>query len=178
MLSREENELLCRAGAGTPMGSLMRRYWVPALLSQELPKPDCAPVRLKLLGEPLVAVRLTDGTPAMFDPRCPHRGANLFFGRNEQQGLRCVYHGWKFGADGRCVDMPSEPTESNFKNKVRTTAYPCVERGGVIWAYMGPAELRPEFPEMEWTSIPAANRYVTRRLQESNWFQGYEGGWD
>jgi phthalate 4,5-dioxygenase oxygenase subunit len=178
MLTREENELLCRTGAGTPMGRLMRRYWIPALLSSELPKRDGAPLRLRLLGEDLVAFRATDGTPGLVDARCPHRGADLFFGRNEENGLRCVYHGWKFDASGKCVDMPSEPPESNFKNKVSVTAYPCEEHGGVIWAYMGPPGLKPAFPETEWTSVPESHRYVTRRLQECNWLQGYEGGWD
>jgi phthalate 4,5-dioxygenase oxygenase subunit len=178
MLTREENELLTRTGPGMPMGRLMRRYWIPALLSRELPKPDCPPVRLKLLGEKLVAFRDSNGKAGMFDPRCPHRGADLFFGRNEEAGLRCVYHGWKFDVDGMCVDMPSEPAESNFKNKVRVTAYPCEERGGVIWTYMGPPESKPGFPGFEWTGVPESQRFVTRRLQESNWLQGYEGGWD
>ncbi len=178
MLAREKNDLLCLTGSGTPMGRLMRRYWVPALLSRELPRPDCPPLRLKLFGESLVAFRSSDGTPGLVDARCPHRGADLFFGRNEENGLRCVYHGWKFDVEGKCVDMPSEPADSNFKSKVSIGAYPCLERGGVIWAYLGPPELKPGFPGMEWTQVPDSHRYVTRRLQECNWFQGYEGGWD
>src|SRR3954471_21613349 len=125
MLSREENELLTRTGPGTAMGELMRRYWFPVLLSEELPKPECPPKRITILSEKLVAFRASDGTPGLMAERCPHRGASMFFGRNEEQGLRCVYHGWKFDVTGRCVDMPSEPPESNFKNKVSIRAYPC-----------------------------------------------------
>jgi phthalate 4,5-dioxygenase len=178
MLTREENELLVRTGPGTPMGNLIRRYWLPALFSEKLPKPDCPPVRVTLLSEKLVAFRTTDGRVGLVDERCPHRGASVFFGRNEEQGLRCVYHGWKFDVEGRCVDMPSEPAESNFKNKVRTTAYPCIERGGIVWTYMGPAEKRPPFPDIEWTQVPESHRYATRHLQECNWFQALEGGFD
>src|SRR5688572_16201249 len=127
MLTREENQLLTRTGKGTPMGELLRRYWIPAVFSRQLPQPDAPPVRVKLLGEKLVAFRDSSGRPGLFDERCPHRGASMFFGRNEDNGLRCVYHGWKFDIDGRCVDMPSEPAESNFKNKVGIEAYPCIE---------------------------------------------------
>src|SRR5574341_2192513 len=138
MLSREENQLLTRVGAGTPMGQLMRRYWIPALLSEELPEPDCAPVRVRLLGEDLVAFKDTAGTIGLVAENCPHRGASLFFGRNEECGLRCVYHGWKFDTSGACVDMPNEPPESNFKHKVRVGAYRGADVGGVTWVYMGP----------------------------------------
>jgi phthalate 4,5-dioxygenase len=178
MLSREENELLTQTGPGTPMGELMRRYWVPALLSNHLTEPDCPPVRVRLLGENLVAFRDTAGRVGLLGQHCPHRGASLFFGRNEEVGLRCVYHGWKFDATGACVDMPNEPPESSFKHKVRATAYPCIERGGIVWAYMGPPALQPEPPAMEWAVVPASHRHVTRRLQESNWLQGLEGGFD
>jgi phthalate 4,5-dioxygenase oxygenase subunit len=178
MLTREENELLARTGQGTPMGTLMRRYWIPVVFSRELPRPDCPPLRVRLLGEKLVVFRATDGKPGLVDERCPHRGASVFFGRNEENGLRCVYHGWKFDAEGRCVDMPSEPPDSSFKSKVRITAYPCVERAGMVWTYMGPPEHKPGFPELEWTMIPDSYRYVTRHMQECNWFQGVEGGFD
>ena len=178
MLTSEENILLTRTGPGTPMGDLIRRYWIPVLLSDELPGPDCAPKRVKILGEKLVAFRDSRGQAGLVDERCPHRNASLFFGRNEEGGLRCVYHGWKFDTSGRCVDMPSEPPESNFKNRIRVTAYPCVERGGAVWAYMGPPGQQPEFPEMEWTQVAASHRYVTRHLQECNWFQAFEGGFD
>src|SRR4051794_19018295 len=122
MLSREDNELLTRVGPGTPMGELMRQYWLPALASTELPSPDCAPVRVKLLCEELIAFRDTSGQVGLLAANCPHRGASLFFGRNEECGIRCVYHGWKFDVTGQCVDMPSEPAESNFKGKIRAVA--------------------------------------------------------
>jgi phthalate 4,5-dioxygenase len=178
MLTREENELLTRTGPGTPMGRLMRRYWIPFLFAHQLETPDGPPLRVKVLGENLVAFRATDGRVGLVDERCPHRNASMFFGRNEEHGLRCVYHGWKFDLTGQCVDMPSEPPESNFKRKVRIEAYPCLERGGVLWAYMGPPELQPGFPDLEWTMLPPAHRHATRHIQECNWFQGFEGGFD
>jgi phthalate 4,5-dioxygenase oxygenase subunit len=178
MLSEADNALLTRTGAGTPMGELMRRYWVPFLLSSELPEPDCPPVRVTLLGEDLVAFRDSNGRAGLLERRCPHRGASLFFGRNEECGLRCVYHGWKFDAEGRCVDMPNEPPESNFKDKVRIGAYPCKERGGIVWTYMGPSELQPALPELEFLLVPENQRYVTKRIQECNWLQALEGGLD
>ena len=178
MLTREENDLITRTGPGTPMGILMRRYWIPALFSDQLPSPDCPPVRVKLLGEKLVAFRTTDGNVGLVDERCPHRNASMFFGRNEENGLRCVYHGWKFDLEGQCTDMPSEPAESNFKRRVKIEAYPCVERGGMLWAYMGPPHLKPGFPEIEWAEVPASHRHATRHIQDCNWFQGFEGGFD
>ena len=178
MLTREENQLLTRTGPGTPMGALMRRYWIPAVFSHQLPEPDCTPVRVRLLGEQLVAFRDTDGRIGLLDEHCPHRTVSLFFGRNEECGLRCVYHGWKFDVDGNCVDMPSEPPGSNFTHKVKTTAYPTLERGGVVWAYLGPPELKPEFPDLEWTKVPQAHRFASRHIQECNWLQGLEGGFD
>src|ERR671930_1988695 len=142
MLSHEENELASRVGPATPIGELMRQYWLPALLSSELPAPDSDPVRVLLLGEKLIAFRDTRGKVGLLANNCPHRGASLFFGRNEElnPGLRCVYHGWKFDTSGQCVDMPNEPPESNFKDKIQAVSYPCRERNGVIWAYMGPLE--------------------------------------
>jgi phthalate 4,5-dioxygenase len=178
MLSPEENALLTRTGPGTPMGALLRRYWVPALLAAELAEPDGPPVRVQLLGERLVAFRATDGRLGLVEEHCPHRGASLFFGRNEECGLRCVYHGWKFDADGRCLDMPSEPEESTFKDRIRLGAYPCAERGGVIWAYLGPAERQPALPELEWVLLPEDQRFASKRLQECNWLQAMEGGID
>jgi phenylpropionate dioxygenase-like ring-hydroxylating dioxygenase large terminal subunit len=160
------------------MGTLMRRYWIPALFSHQLAEPDGPPVRVKLLGEELVAFRDTTGQVALIEEHCAHRGASLFFGRNEECGLRCVYHGWKYDVTGQCVDMPSEPIDSDFKRKIRLTTYPCVERGGTIWTYMGPPALRPAFPELEWTGVPEAHRYDSRRLQECNWLQAMEGGID
>src|SRR2546423_11897994 len=149
MLSKEENEFLCRIGPGTPMGDFFRQYWLPAIRSDELAEPDCPPLRVRLLGEDLIAFRTTSGDVGLVANACPHRGASLFFGRNEEEGLRCVYHGWKFDVAGACTDMPSEPAESNFRNKVKATAYPTSERGGIIWAYMGPREVPPPMPELE-----------------------------
>jgi phthalate 4,5-dioxygenase oxygenase subunit len=175
MLSRKDNTYITQIGPGTPMGNLFRRYWLPALLAEELPEADCAPVRVKLLGEDLVAFRTTSGRPAVLDTWCPHRNANLFWGRNEQDGLRCVYHGWKFDADGACVDMPSEPAQSRFAEKIRQPAYQAVDRGGVIWVYMGPPELSPAIPELEWTLVPPSQRSVSKRIQACNWLQNLEG---
>src|SRR5258707_12494026 len=143
MLSQEENELITRVGPGTPMGNLFREYWLPAMLSAELPAADSDPVRVLMLGEQLIAFRDSNAGIGLLANNCPHRGASLFFGRNEEAGLRCVYHGWKFDVDGNCIDMPNEPLESDFKAKVRAVAYPAVEYGGVGWIYMGPPEKRP-----------------------------------
>jgi phenylpropionate dioxygenase-like ring-hydroxylating dioxygenase large terminal subunit len=160
------------------MGKLMRRYWIPALLGWELPEPDSAPVEVRLLGEDLVAFRQTDGSVGLIGAYCAHRRASLFWGRNEEQGLRCVYHGWKFDDHGRCVDMPSEPAQSNFKDRVRIPAYPTYEAGGVIWAYMGPAEKRPAPPKFQWTQVAPEQRALSKVFQENNWLQALEGGID
>ncbi len=178
MLTQTDNELITRTGPGTPMGEYLRRFWMPALLSKEIPEPDCPPVRVKILNEELVAFRDTNGEVGILDNYCPHRRASLFFGRNEECGLRCVYHGWKFDVNGGCVDMPSEPAESNFKDKVKIKAYPARDWGGFIWAYMGPAELQPDLPEVGWAMVPEDHRFVSRRLQENNFVQGIEGGID
>src|SRR5215212_2850852 len=169
MLSPEENALLTRTGPGTPMGALLRRYWVPALLAAELAEPDGPPVRVQLLGERLVAFRATDGRLGLIEEHCPHRGASLFFGRNEEGGLRCVYHGWKFDVAGNCVDMPNEPTESDFKHKVKAVAYPCQERGGVVWTYMGPRATLPPLPDIEGNMVDGAT--ATAVQHECNWLQ-------
>ena len=178
MLTQTDNELICKTGAGTPMGEYLRRFWIPALCSDEISEPDSPPVRVKILNEELVAYRDTNGDVGLLDNYCPHRRASLFFGRNEECGLRCVYHGWKFDVDGNCVDMPSEPAESNFKDKVKIKAYPARDWGGYIWAYMGPAELQPDLPEVGWAMVPDSHRKVSRRLQENNFVQGIEGGID
>ena len=175
MLSKEDNQLLTQTGPGTPMGELFRRFWMPVLLAEELPQPDCDPVRIRILSEDMVAFKDTDGNVGVIDNYCPHRRASLFFGRNEECGLRCVYHGWKFDINGDCVDMPSEPAESNFKDKVKIKAYPAKEFGSCIWVYMGPAELQPELPEFEWARVPDANRVITRFIQHSNFMQATEG---
>jgi phthalate 4,5-dioxygenase len=178
MLSREDNALLTRVARGTPMGDTMRRYWIPALLAWELPEPDGPPVRVRLLGEDLIAFRDTQSGVGLLDEFCPHRRASLFFGRNEECGLRCVYHGWKFDAEGRCVDMMNEPDGESFRQKIFTTAYPTLEVGGVIWAYLGLPERRPVPPAFAWTRIPATHRQVSKVVQETNWLQGLEGGID
>jgi phthalate 4,5-dioxygenase len=176
MLSKEENELLCRVGPGTLMGDMFRQYWIPAIRSDELPAPDCPPLRVKLLGEELIGFRLTSGKVGLIQNACPHRGASLFFGRNEEEGLRCVYHGWKFDESGACVDMPSEPAESNFKSKVRAAAYPTHERNGIIWAYMGPREEPPDLPDLEGNMHEDYSISILHR--PNNWLQGIEGELD
>ena len=180
MLSAQDNDLLSRVGPGTPMGNLMRQYWLPALMSSELPSPDCPPFRLRLLGENLIAFRTTSGAVGLIQNACPHRGASMFFGRNEEEGLRCVYHGWKFDVEGNCVDMPSEPAESNFKTKVHTPAYACRERSGVIWAYMGSrtSEDVPPLPDLEPNMLPDGEFAVQKVLRDCNWVQGLEGDID
>ncbi len=178
MLSREENELLVRVGPGTAMGALMRQYWVPALVATELPEPDCTPVRLKLLGEELIAFRDSEGRVGLLGQHCPHRGASLFFGRNEESGLRCVYHGWKFDVTGQCVDMPSEPPESTFKHRIRATAYPCVERAGIVWTYMGDRATPPPLPNIEPNLLPDGEWSIGVTMRSCNWLQGLEGDID
>lgn len=175
MLSALDNELLTRTGPGTPMGDMLRRYWVPALIASELPAPDCPPVRVKLMSEELVAFRDTSNRIGLVEEFCPHRKVSLWFGRNEENGLRCAYHGWKFDVSGQCVDVPSEP---DLCRKVKLTSYPCVERGGVIWAYMGPPEKQPAPPAFEWTALPPDHVYVSKRWQECNYLQAIEGGVD
>src|SRR6266702_103537 len=157
MLSKELNELLTRVGPGTPMGNLLRRYWMPALLSAEAANADSDPVRVRLLGEDLIAFRDSNARVGLLANNCPHRGASLFFGRNEEAGLRCVYHGWKFDTGGQCIDMPnhhfgmaSEPAESDFRTKVTATAYPATEYAGLIWIYMGPPDKQPPLPLYQW----------------------------
>jgi len=178
MLSREDNELLTHVGAGKPMGDLMRRYWIPATYSHLVSEPDSPPVRVKLLGEDLVAFRDTEGRVGLLDQSCPHRTASLFFGRNEECGLRCVYHGWKFDVEGNCIDLPSEPPGGNLQRKVRIKSYPCVERGGIVWAYMGPPALKPDILDLEWTRLPDSHRLASRQILQCNWLQGLEGGFD
>src|SRR5438067_2316936 len=150
-MKAEHNELLVRTSPGTPMGELFRRFWLPALLSEELPRPDSPPVRVRLLGEDLVAFRDSGGRIGLLAPLCSHRGAPLFYGRNEEHGIRCVYHGWKYDVAGRCVDMPSEPADSTFKERIQHKAYPCRERGGVIWFPAGGRVWVPIDDEHTWT---------------------------
>ena len=143
MLKPEQNVLLTRTGSGTAMGELFRRYWIPALLATELAEPDCPPVRVKLMSEPLIAFRDTAGKLGLINEFCAHRGVSLWFGRNEEGGLRCAYHGWKYDVSGQCMDVPSEPAESGFCAKIKLKSYPLVERGGVLWTYMGPPQTQP-----------------------------------
>ncbi|MAF37799.1 MAG: (2Fe-2S)-binding protein [Chloroflexi bacterium] len=178
MLTRDDNETLTRTDQGTPMGEVMRRYWLPALLTSELPGPDCPPVRVRILGEQLVAFRDTEGKVGLLSGFCPHRLTSLFFGRNEEGGLRCVYHGWKFDTGGNCLDMMNEPPDSDYPSKIKTTSYPVVEMGDLIWTYLGPAEKQPPHPKFEWTQVPESHRLVTKNWQECNWLQALEGGID
>ena len=178
MLPREENDLITLVGPGTPLNTVMRSYWLPALLSQEIREPDCAPVRVRLLGEDLVAFRDSEGRVGLLDEHCPHRGTSLFFGRNEECGLRCIYHGWKMDVSGNVLDTPAEPAGSTLKDKVRHTAYPCHEAAGIVFAYMGPKDRVPLFPDYEWTRVPLDHLYVTKSLQDCSYLQGLEGECD
>jgi phthalate 4,5-dioxygenase oxygenase subunit len=178
MLSPQDNERITRVSAGTPMGTLLRRYWQPALLTSELPENDGPPVRVRLLGEDLIAFRDTEGNVGLVDAFCPHRRAPMFFGRNEECGLRCVYHGWKFDKNGTCVDMPSEPPDSLFKTKVTIAAYPVWEGGGMLWAYMGPPDKQPAPPDYELLRAPVTHRYTSKTIEDCNWLQALEGGLD
>jgi len=178
MLRKEQNDLLTQTGPETPMGRMFRSYWIPALLAEELPENDCPPVRVKLLSERLIAFRDTNGQLGLIDEFCAHRGVSLWFGRNEDCGLRCPYHGWKYDVSGQCIDVPSEPEESGFARKVKLKSYPLIDRGGVLWTYMGPAEKQPPLPEWEFCTVGAKQTFSTKRLQESNWLQAMEGGID
>ena len=178
MLSREENELLTRVGAGTPMGQLMRRYWMPALLSEEIPAADCPPVRVRLLGEDLVAFRDSNGRIGLLGEHCAHRGTSLFFGRNEECGLRCIYHGWKYDVDGNVLETPAEPAASDFRKKLRHTAYPCQEIAGMIFTYMAPRESMPLLPRYEWADLTSEQIFPVKSLLLCNYLQGIEGDFD
>lgn len=190
MTSAADNELLTRVGAGTPMGALMRRYWLPAALSSEL-APAGPALRVRLLGEDLLAFRTEDGTVGLVAERCPHRLASLWLGRNEGGGLRCAYHGWKFDPRGRCVDLPNEPDELPLRGKVAARAYAVRERGGVVWAHLGhrldrvgpaepggPADTAPPLPDLEWNLAPGGHAFLWRCLRRCNWLQALEGDLD
>ena len=178
MMSREQNDQLSRVGPGTLMGKLLRRYWAPFLLVSEIPEPDCPPVRVKLMGENLVCFRDSKGQIGLIDEFCAHRGVSLWFGQNEECGLRCPYHGWKYDVTGQCIEVPSEPVESGFCNKIKLKSYPLVERGGVLWTYMGPPDKQPALPEWEFATVPRAHSFMSKRWQECNWLQALEGGID
>jgi phthalate 4,5-dioxygenase len=176
MLTKDDNETLCQTGPGTPMGNLFRRFWLPALLTDDLPSPDCTPVRLRILGEDLVAFRDTDGRVGIVSAYCSHWRAPLFFGRNEQCGLRCPYHGWKFDIEGQCIETPNVPPHlPDVRRNVSIKAYATNEVAGLVWIYMGPAEQRPAFPAFEYAQVPPGHQFNARWLQRSNWSQGMEG---
>ena len=178
MLSKEDNELVTTIDKGAPMGEVFRRFWIPLMLASELPTPDCEPARVTILGEKLIAFRDTEGRVGLVDAYCPHRGAPLFYGRNEENGLRCVYHGWKFDVNGECVDLPSAPEGETYRQKINIVRYPCVEAGDLIWTYMGPPEKQPPFPEFEWLKLPSSHRYVRKFKLECNYLQAMEGDYD
>ncbi|MDE3206574.1 MAG: aromatic ring-hydroxylating dioxygenase subunit alpha [Acidobacteriota bacterium] len=178
MLRQEQNDVLTQTSPGTPGGRLFRSYWLPALLAEELPEDGAPPVRLKLLSERLLAFRDSEGRYGLIDEFCAHRGASLWFGRNEEGGLRCAYHGFKFDVTGQCVEVPSEPEGSTFCTRVKLTAYPLVLLGDVLWTYMGPPELQPPLPEFEFVRVAPEQSYTSKRWQECNWLQALEGGID
>ncbi len=173
MMSPADNETLVRVGPETPMGEMIRRYWIPALLSSEVSEPDGPPVRIRLLGEDLVAFRDTSGEVGLLEERCPHRQASLALGLNDKNGLRCIYHGWKFAVDGRCMERPTEP--EGARHNIRAVSYPVREAAGVVWAYMGPAEHQIPFPDFSWFSMPAPNAVAFKIQEDCNYAQAVEG---
>ena len=179
MLSPEDNARLTRTGPDTPMGGVFRAYWMPALLSRELPEPDCPPKRVRLLGEDYVAFRDTRGRVGIVEPVCPHRGANLFFGRVEDCGIRCSYHGWKFDHQGNCLEIPTLAPEAEARVRPRAAirALEARESGDVVWAFMGDGPA-PELPRFEFAEVPPEHRFVSKKLQQCNWAQACEGGLD
>ena len=180
MLSQEDNELITNTNRGTPMGEVFRRFWIPVLMSEELPGPDCTPVRVQILGETLTAFRDTLGRIGLIDANSPHRGAPTFFGRNEDCGLRCLYHGWKYDVDGNCVDMPNIPQEEaeSYRRRIHILSYPCFEGGNLVWAYMGPPDRKPPVPEFEWLNLPKDHIYVSKFQIDCNYLQAMEGDFD
>jgi len=176
-MRQKDSDDLVRVGPGTTMGRLMRQYWLPAAMSSEL-KRDGAPTRLMLLGEQLIAFRDSAGKVGVMDHKCPHRCASLFLGRNEEGGLRCVYHGWKFDTEGNCVDMPSVPAERDFKHLVHAKAYKAVERKGLVWVYMGERKEAPPLPQIEATLLPETEVTINFVQRECNWLQALEGDID
>ena len=177
-LTQAENELLTRTGPGTPMGNLFREYWIPAMLSERLPAPDCAPIAIMLLGERLVAFRDTQGRVGILDEYCPHRRASLVYGRNEEGGLRCVYHAWKFDVAGRVIDIPSELPNSRLAQSIAPIGYPAREAGGIVWTYLGNKAEAPPFPDFLFTQLPANRVLGWHYHQECNYLQGMEADLD
>jgi phthalate 4,5-dioxygenase oxygenase subunit len=178
MLTAEENDLLCRVEGNAPMGQLMRRHWIPACMAEEVAEADGAPVRSRLLGEDLVVFRDSDGRLGVLGEYCPHRGASLVLGRNEECGLRCLYHGWKFDVEGDVLEMSSEPAASGLAGKVRHTAYPARESGGFVWTYMGPPGEMPEFQPPAWLPSSDTRISIVKMHVAANWAQTLEGGID
>lgn len=177
MLKAEQNMLLTQTNPGTGMGKFVRQHWIPFALASEVPSSDAPPERIRLLGENLIMFRDSEGRAALFDELCPHRRASLYFGRNEDSGIRCIYHGWKFDVTGQCVEMPSEPCTSKMKEKIRATSYPVQLRAGVAWAYLGQGDA-PAMPEFEWMDVPDECRYASRWEQDCNFVQAMEGELD
>jgi phthalate 4,5-dioxygenase oxygenase subunit len=178
MLSHEENALLTRVVGDVPMGKMMRHYWVPVALGEELAEPDGTPVRVTLFGERLVAFRDSAGRLGLLEERCPHRLASLALGRNEEGGLRCIYHGWKFDVAGSCVEMPTEPGESTYKDRLKTKSYPTHEAGGIVWGYLGPEAEPPAFPVYDWMKLPPEQRATIKVGERTNYLQAIEGSID
>jgi phthalate 4,5-dioxygenase oxygenase subunit len=178
MLKPGINDLLTQTGPGTPMGDLFRQYWLPVLLADELPANDSPPVRVKLLSERLVAFRDSEGRYGLIDEFCAHRGVSLWFGRNEEAGLRCAYHGWKYDVTGQCIEVPSEPEGSRFPQKVKLQSYPLIKIGNVLWTHLGDPDNRPPHPEWEFALVQPEQTYTSKRWQECNWLQALEGGID
>jgi len=177
-MSPEENAFLTQTGPGTPMGELMRQYWIPAFQPEEV-KAGGAPLRLRLLGENFLAFRSPDGSLGVVDHRCAHRCASLFYGRNEEGGIRCVYHGWKFDRTGQCIEMPSEPPETDYKDKVKILALAVVEHYGVCWVYMGTRKKPPPLPHFDWDELEEGQALtVNFMMRECNWLQALEGDID
>ncbi len=174
-MTQEEVDLLCRVEGDAPMGQIMRRHWMPACLVEEVAEPDGKPLKVRLLGEDLVVFRDSDGRLGIIDEFCPHRRASLAYGRNEECGLRCLYHGWKFDVEGNVLEMASEPAESGFVEKVKIKSYPAREWGGFVWTYMGPAETMPEFEPPAFAPTPTANVSIVKIHVGCNWAQILEG---
>ncbi|MDB5534656.1 MAG: rieske [2Fe-2S] domain protein [Hyphomicrobiales bacterium] len=176
-MKAEDHALLRSTTRGTPMGSLLRQYWVPVALSEEVKEPAGPPIRVEVLGEIFIAFRGGNGKVGLVGEHCAHRGASLYYGRVEEDGIRCAYHGWKYCPTGACLDIPNEPRGSTFKNQIRQPAFPCEERGGVIFAFLGEGK-PPAMPALEFLTVPSAQVYVSKREQECHWTQGMEGDID
>jgi phthalate 4,5-dioxygenase len=178
MLTPGQNKALTQVSSGTPMGRFMRRYWLPAIKLEQLAEPGGAPTRVRLLGESLVAFRDPSGRPGLIGEFCPHRGASLAYGRNEEAGLRCLYHGWKVGCSGVVLESPPEPPARTFAMKLTHPSYPVREAGGLLWTYMGPKDLEPPFPKFPWLDLPPQHLLVVKMHQATNYLQGVEGDLD